>query len=155
MKASQLRENVIKPILNHLGELYAQANAVELLVGTALVESRLEYLKQINGPALGIYQIEPDTHDDVWDNFLYWRSDSASTIRELCAEEPTDACQLATNLAYATAIARMVYFRVPFPIPESSNIEGLAKYWKEHYNTKYGSGKVEDFISLYNQYAGE
>jgi len=52
--------------------------------------------------------------------------------------------QLVHNLAYATAIARVIYWRRPEALPEAA--AGLAKYWKDHYNTHLGAGKEKDFI---------
>ena len=50
--------------------LYSE-DAVDLLMMTAAAESNLgEYLRQINGPALGAFQMEPGTHDDIWKNYL-------------------------------------------------------------------------------------
>ncbi|MEE9541175.1 MAG: hypothetical protein V3V85_06750, partial [Candidatus Thorarchaeota archaeon] len=47
--------------------------AVNLLLGTVYQESTINgitHLKQVGGPALGIYQIEPDTEHDTWENYL-------------------------------------------------------------------------------------
>lgn len=45
--------------------------AKELLLGTAIVESDLQFRKQHgDGPARGLFQMEPVTHNDIWDNFL-------------------------------------------------------------------------------------
>ena len=60
LDAKQLRELVIKPALLEI-ELWSEA-AEELVLGTAIVESRLSFIKQLgSGPALGFWQIEPDT----------------------------------------------------------------------------------------------
>ena len=52
---------------------------------------------------------------------------------------------LDTNLAYATAMARMLYWRKPEALPAADDIPGLAAYWKRHYNTAAGRGKPADF----------
>ncbi|KAF0118141.1 MAG: hypothetical protein FD149_866 [Rhodospirillaceae bacterium] len=69
---------VIRPTLLHLG-LHSPA-AEALLLGTAIQESRLgTYLRQTGGgPALGVYQMEPATHEDIWTNFLAYRPDLAA-----------------------------------------------------------------------------
>jgi len=78
LDARQLRKLVIRPALLEI-ELWSEA-AEELVLGTAIVESRLSFIKQLgSGPALGLWQIEPDTHRDVYENFLEYRE--ASTIR--------------------------------------------------------------------------
>jgi len=154
---NQFRELVIFPALHYMG-LYSQA-AENLLVGTALVESRLEYLHQIgDGPALGVYQIEPNTHDDVWDNFLKYRPELRDKALMLLSNRATfelsKSSDLIGNLSYATAIARLIYFRKPEPLPDKNNIHGLAEYWKEHYNTRLGAGNSEKFYNRYIEFGG-
>ena len=63
MNPKHFSELIIVPTLNHLG-MYSE-RAADLLLGTALVESKLTALKQTRGPALGVYQIEPLTHADI------------------------------------------------------------------------------------------
>ena len=67
---NQFRDEIVAPTLKEIG-LYSKA-AERLVIGTGLTESRLEYVKQIGGPALGLYQCEPSTHKDIWDNYLIY-----------------------------------------------------------------------------------
>jgi len=159
IQEQDLRELVIQPTLEHIG-LYSEA-AENLLIGTIKQESAGgRYLKQINGPALGIYQIEPATHQDIYENFLVYKEGLGDKIVELLPAFITEAPensgqkyateqQLITNLSYATAIARIVYYRRPEALPYSDDIEGLAAYWKQHYNTPLGAGTEEEFIHNY------
>ena len=146
MDASQFRVEVVRPVLVHLS-LHSAA-AENLLVGTALHESGgLRWLRQLGGgPAFGIYQIEPSTHDDIWRNYLRFRPRLNDRVARLAANEPTRPEQLITNLAYATAIARVHYLRVPAPLPDADDLGGLARYWKRHFNTPKGAGTVAGFI---------
>lgn len=146
--AKQLKLFVIVPVLAQLG-LYSDS-AVNLLLGTCAQESQLgTYLKQINGPALGIYQIEPNTHDDIWDNYLKYRGDLGGKI---LAIDSRDTNNLITNLAYATAIARIIYLRAPDNIPAANDIAGLARFYKKYYNTPLGAATEEQFIDNYKRY---
>jgi hypothetical protein len=144
----QLKSLVIVPTLVELG-LYSDS-AVNLLLGTCAQESKMgTYLKQINGIALGIYQIESKTHDDVWENYLNYNTilrDKISRFSECKANN------LITNLAYSTAIARIIYLRVPERLPNAYDVAGLARYWKQYYNTEQGKGCVADFIANYKRY---
>lgn len=149
---NHLRYLVIAPTLEHLG-LHSMA-AENLLMGTAAQESRLgRYLAQVGGgPALGIYQIEPATHRDVWDNFLAYHADLASKVRGIASQHWFDDDpdgELVRNLAYATAIARLCYYRRPEPLPDADDLPGLARYWKQHYNTAKGAGTPMEFIANY------
>lgn len=157
----QFRTLVVRPTLQHLG-LHSVA-AETLLLGTALAESRLQYLQQIGGgPALGVYQVEPATHRDVFANFLVYRTPLRHCVFTLSSGRPKTAIEangttvmvphdheLIGNLAYATAIARLVYFRQKSPLPAAEDLQGLGAYWKQHYNTYRGAGTVEKFVEIY------
>jgi dihydrodipicolinate synthase/N-acetylneuraminate lyase len=66
---SQFRELIIKSTLNDL-KMYSE-NAEELLVFTCAAESMGgTYLTQVNGSALGIYQMMPETYNDIWENYI-------------------------------------------------------------------------------------
>lgn len=154
IKSDQLLINVIIPTLKYL-DLYSES-AANLLLGTAAQESHMgTYLKQVNGPALGIYQIEPATHEDVLKNFLYYRPELYKKVGALCsaADFYGDRRQdLICNLRYATAIARCIYARFQEKLPEADDVEGLAKYWKRYYNTEKGKGTVEEFKVNYEKF---
>lgn len=146
MDAKQLTELVVRPTLKELG-LYSAA-AEQLVVGTIFVESRAKYLKQIgNGPALGIVQMEPATHDDIWHHYLAYRTELSEKVRQIAKEAIPK--ELITNLAYAVAMCRVHYLRVPKPLPNSGDIPALARYWKQYYNTHQGAGDVSDFIDKF------
>lgn len=155
IKVEHLRELVIRPVLQDL-HMYSPA-AENLLLGTAAQESMLGYfLKQSpSGPALGIYQMEPATHGDIWDNYLAYDEDLSSLVRGLASQHhftrnPHE--ELITNLAYATAMCRLHYRRVKQGLPAADDIHGLALYWKQHYNTFKGAGKVEEFVDNYHKF---
>lgn len=156
IKHEHLREYVIRPVLHHLG-LYSEA-AEELLVLTAAVESQGgQYLHQLGkGPAVGIYQMEPATHDSLWANYLRYRHDLADKVHEL--ELPSfygdDAREMAGNLYYATAMARVFYLSKPGAIPKAADVRGLAAYWKIYFNTHLGAGTVEKAVQAYLRYTG-
>ena len=141
---NDLRTHVIQPVLKRL-ELYSPA-AEQLLLATAMAESKLEYLQQVRGPARGIYQMEPATHDDIWRNFLRYKDRLANNVA-VCMTAESRIDQLRSNLAYATAMCRVHYFRVPAPLPAAGDALGIARYWKQYYNTNLGKGTVEGFLS--------
>ncbi|WP_441001312.1 hypothetical protein [Fodinibius sp. SL11] len=151
----QLREYVIRPVLHDIGK-YSR-NAEELLLLTAAQESGLgKYLHQLgDGPAIGIYQMEPATHDDIWSNFLKYKPTLGDTI--LRWEMPrafadNNAKEMAGNLYYATAMARCFYLRFYESLPEFADVEGMAKYYKKYYNTHKGKATVKEAIENYNKY---
>jgi hypothetical protein len=138
-----LRRYVVVPVLYQL-DLLSDA-AVSLLLGTAMHESNLTYLHQLNGPALGLWQMEPFTHDDCWKNFLFFRRDLAARVRSIVGVAQPTAEDMVTNNTYACAMARVRYRRVPGDLPPNSPLE-LATYWKQHYNTPLGKGTIEQAL---------
>jgi len=149
------RTNVVRPVLQRLN-LWSEV-AENLMVGTALQESLLKYTRQIGGPALGYFQMEPATHKDCWVNFLKYRSTLAEKVRSFVPEslvEIPDPEIMVDNPYYACAMARVKYFRSSKPLPKDpTDIVSLGNYWKEIYNTMLGKGKPEEFISKYEKYA--
>ena len=148
INASDLRQLVIRPTLRHIG-LWSES-AENLLMGTAAQETLLgRYLKQINGVALGLFQMEPATHDDLYDNYLFYHADLEDVIHGLLAPRVRMLDLLVWNLAYATACCRIQYYRFPDPLPAAHDIDGLAMYWKTRWNTAKGKGTVEEFVKNY------
>lgn len=154
MDPKQFRKYVLVPTLEKIG-LYSEP-AEELLFGTACQESHLEYLHQLGGgPAIGIYQMEPATHNDIWMNYLNYQTAISSQI--IKTEIPgmyqsNNAQEMAGNMYYATAMCRAHYLRVPEALPDASDVQGLAEYWKQHYNTHLGAGTVDEFIHNYERF---
>ena len=145
MLASQMLALVIRPALEKLS-LWS-LSAEELVLGTAIVESGLTYLKQHgDGPALGLWQVEPATHDDLYTNFLNYRPELGSKLMELRAAGLSLDENLATNLMYGAAVCRLCYYRKPDALPEAGDIEGQASFWKQHYNTIFGAGTVSKYV---------
>ena len=129
------------------GQQYSLA-AVNLLLGTAAVESNFgTYLFQKNGPALGVFQMEPATHNDIWKNYLAGR-------QWLIDDFNLKKCigRLIYDLRYSVAMTRIHYLRVPKLLPDHKDINGMAKYWKKYYNTNLGRGSIKDFVDKYALY---
>lgn len=144
----QLANLVVRPTFESIG-LYSR-DAVALLMGTAMQESQLTYLRQLeNGPALGLWQMEPTTHDDIWANYLRYRWRIAQPIKALVPTPGPRA--MVDNLSYACAMARVHYLRVPEPLPGWDDVHGQALYWKKHYNTFLGKGTPGEFILNYER----
>jgi len=152
MNPDHLKIDIVKPVLEAMG-WYSRA-AEELLLLTCAQESHCgEYLHQINGPALGIYQMEPLTHDDIWANYLIYKDEIADSVsRWELVKEPDRAGQMKGNLYYATAMARVFYLRFSESLPEADDIKGLAKYYKKYWNTSRGDATVEQAISNYKRF---
>jgi len=145
-QALEFLETVIRPTLAQLQ--LASRPAELLLLGTAIVESGLAKRTQDGGgPARGLFQMEMATHDDIWRNYLAYRPRLAERVRAFKRKADADAeSELVENDAYACAMARVHYFRVPARLPPGGEVTELAHYWKDHYNTVRGKGTVERYV---------
>ena len=154
-RAVAFRTDVIRPVLSTLSELSGRElggdAAEELLLFTALHESGgLKWRRQLSGgPALGLYQMEPATHDDIWMHFLSSREELDSAMRDMFtpADGQIDSSLLELDDGYATAMARLHYFRGRQALPAAGDLGAQAAYWKRHYNTVLGAGTVAAFIA--------
>lgn len=153
MNPSHLLKYVIRPTLERLDEAvrpgyFSGPVAEALVLGTAMVESNLEYLHQVGGgPAIGLWQMEPATFYDIQRNYLAHRPAIALPY---LPEGPPDgmrnsAQELHGNLYLGAAMCRIHYKRVPEALP-ALNYMSLATYWKRYYNSMLGAGTIEKAI---------
>ena len=114
---------------------------------TGQTESGYDYLRQIKGPAIGFWQMEPATMWDIWENYVLYRPKYKEALWRLGFNEGFGEQSLLSNLAVQAAFCRLHYRRVPKGLPKANDLEGQAKYWKKYYNTIEGKGTVEHFIN--------
>lgn len=115
-----------------------------LLYLTLVVESDGGfYTKQLGkGPAKGIYQLEPQTEKDILKWLRVKHKALYDKIRRLRVPINLGIHEAEYNLAYATAMAYMEYFRRGVN-PKNASTEDLARLHKIHYNTYLGKASVE------------
>lgn len=141
MLGSQVRELIVRPAILALGLWSGQAE--ELLMFTWAHESEGGiYLKQVGGPALGIFDMEPETHEDLWDNYLKYQDYSVTR---------SPAERLIYDLRYAAQMCRLHYRRVKEKLPDIE-VSELARYWGKYYQTESDPKKIKDAIDDYNRY---
>lgn len=142
---AQFRQ-MVQDVLESIGKNYATSNAINLLVMTAAQETHLgRWLYQVRGPAQGIYQMEPNTVHDLWQNGL------SNHMRDRIAEEYRPSrWSLKYDLAYQTILARLYYARFEEPIP--ANIREMAEYYKKYWNTEAGDATPRQALDNYLRY---
>ena len=151
----QFRKCILQPALDALA-LYSE-EAEELLVATMAQESLGgTYLCQDNGPAFGIYQMEPRTHDDLWNTILVRDQNVRWKIMKTLntASNPA-ASRMVWDLYYATFMARVFFLRITEPLPPHNDIELIWQYYKSFWNTNLGSAQKDAFIKNYNVFIGK
>ena len=157
MELRQIQIFIVRPTLIHM-DLYSPA-AENLLLGTIAHESgggkhidqRLSSSDTTLGPAVGIYQIEPWVLNDLYDTYLAFRPEKLWLVNEPLGNWPDRTTQLATNLTFATAVARLLYYRHPEKLPAADDIDGLWKYYKRYFNTIKGKAKEADWKASYKR----
>ena len=146
---------VIRPVLTELG--MGGPVAERLVFATACHESHFHFRLQQGGePALGLWQMEPRTHDDIWDNYLRYRPDIRSLLYDVTGSGVRQPARLVHDDFYACAMCRLHYRRVRDPLPEDvDDIIAIAQYWKDFYNTRLRRGTttkfVDDWLQLVDQ----
>lgn len=152
INAEQLRSLIIKPTLLDL-VMYSE-DAEELLMFTCAVESNGgEYLKQIKGPALGIYQMEPETYNDIWENYIKRKTYvSLILLSNFDSSRMPPEDRLVYDLRFATAMARLHYARIPEKLPSKDDVVGMWEYYKKYYNTVNGKAEHDTAIAKYVKY---
>jgi hypothetical protein len=156
MNADQARTYIIRPSLKAL-TLWS-ANAEELLMGTAAQESQLfTYVRQsqitdasIGG--FGPFQMEPSTYIDLWNRLISGKSFETIIMTACNYSQKPSLSRCMTDFMLAVMMCRIKYYDVTEPLPDASDIPGLAAYWKQYYNTPQGAGTVQEFIDNYKKY---
>lgn len=148
LDVSQFKNLIVRPTVASLALPGDDEARTELHTGIALVESGLSYLRQINGPALGLFQMEQPTHDDIWVNYLHYRPDLAASVRSFVplrfAQNAVPSAQaLVESLAYSAAMSVMRFLRTPIPLPKRGAAADQCSAWKAGYNTEAGAGAVD------------
>jgi len=153
MDVNQLRE-LIARVLRYLDpEIPYSEDAVELLLMTAAHESRLgTYLKQLRGPARGIFQMEPQTEAGLLEALSArapsLRAKIAALNLPLDGQDGTTSDQdMLHNLAYQVAMARAHYYLKPGRIPHGRR--EMAEYAKRWWNTRAGKASANDYLAAY------
>ena len=138
-------KKIIKLALQHL-DLDSE-DAREMLYVTGKAESGYKTLQQYGGgPALGFFQMEPNTAIDIWDNYVMYRPKYRDKLYAIGFDEGALEFCLLSNLGLQAAFCRLHYRRVPSALPKSDNLTAQAAYWKKYYNTHLGKGTIKHFM---------
>ena len=162
---------VVVPVLTHMSRAEPRLGGLaarQLLVGTAMAESGLRHQLQVpGGPARSVFQIEPNTLRLIG-TWLVRDGRSHRLVPALSALQPPWFLELPRpgdprfeslpELLFAKAdhvtfddhlgcaLARLLYWSIPSPLPVPGDWQGQAAYWKAHYNTVHGKGTPEAYL---------
>ncbi|MET0379190.1 MAG: hypothetical protein ABW049_09390 [Spongiibacteraceae bacterium] len=137
--ANELREHIIQPTLKYLGAASPQAES--LLLTMALLSNRFRR----DDERLGVYCISPQQHRQVWDDYLAFQPDLASEIRSLASQrwflENPDR-ELIANIAYATAIAWIIFSISGMALPAANDVDAQARIWQRLFGPYQEEGEA-------------
>lgn len=142
MDAQQLLDFIIIPTLKGMEGNYDSLNARILLLSTAAIESNCGYYirQKTNdgyGKAMGIWQMEGDTEDDIWIN--------CDSLNKGGSQENLRKSSLITNPLYSCAMARLKYSMDVHALPNRTDKDAIYRYYKRIYNTEYGASTAYKF----------
>ena len=138
---------IIRPALHALGIWSPEREY--LVLGTGAHESHYQYLQQLGGgPALGYWQCEPATHQDIWDNYLRYRPALAEPLNRLRSAEVSPMALVRYPL-YAAALCGVHYQRKQQGklLPPRDDAQLQAALWKQAYNTRIGRGTAQQALA--------
>lgn len=149
----QFLRYLIRPILQRYLQLWSPSAEI-LVLGTALVESKLRWIDQLDklnrlGPAFGLWQTERITHDDLYANFLVYHPALRTRLDGLAsrgANAQPDVEEVVGNLKYACGVCRLDYYRERSALPRENDAAGFAAYHKRFYNSALGKTDVHESV---------
>lgn len=151
---TQLRQYVIKPPLLAIGHYSPEDEEMLMSICSQETEDGF-YLHQTVGgknAALGIFQMQPDTHDDIWEKLKDSHIFSFKIMKTLNFDEKPTADMMVYNLWYAAIMARLFWLHVKQPMPAINDSEGRWELYKKYWNTVKGKATKEEFMANYQRY---
>ena len=144
-------------------ELIRQRFFAKLLFFTAVVESHGgRHLTQLSGgPGLGYYQIEPSTHEDLYNHYLRYNPIIKKKVISFYDSSSTEKLNLKTNLPYQTVAAYYQYERCINAYCKASSkefdysdrsISHLAETYKREWNTSLGKSSTTGATKKYKEF---
>lgn len=147
-------------IFEQLGGAKYSDQAVDLLMMIACHESLCgQYTKQVNGPALGVFQMEPFTHDDLYESYINHNRTIDFAIgkfvpsRQSLIDKKSRAELLQTDIRYAIILARVFFMRFKDPIPDTDFSRAI--YAKKFWNTEKGKATEDQYLNDYLRFKKE
>lgn len=132
----------IKPALDYLpSELNTPARR-QMVLGIGVVETAYSAMWQDGGPALGFWQIQPNTWHDIHVNYLIYRPKLSDSIKKLLKYSEESIDLLTQCPRYAALLCALIVYRSPLALPAYNDSEAQARFWLEAYNCG-GAGTMQ------------
>ena len=123
-------------------EILNTSSARNLLLMIASHESQnFTYVKQIQGPAFGVFQME----ELAFNHALRYAARKGIYLGF------SDRSQLIFDTRAAIKCARLYLYTFPKQLPNYEDIKGLSLYAKKYWNTKLGKASAEDYEKAFHR----
>lgn len=147
-----VRELWVRPALAALPASLNTLSRQQGVLGIGNKESGYRYIKQVGaGPALGFWQMEPETHDDMWRNFIRYRPELQAALLGILAGAKPDPARLVDRPIYSAAMCAVHTNRAKDKIPAANDAPGWAVFWKHNYNTESGAGVAAEAVPYFRE----
>jgi len=151
MNAQEFLDEILHPTLQKME--MDSPEAEKLLLMTACHESGgFVYDRQVGGPALSYFQVEPNTLNDLYTNYLDYRPEKKELLDQFKPSEDCTTEEALMDPVFATAAARMIYARVSEPLPELTDDDAMGRYCKKYWNTDAGKATAEKYVNDWLRY---
>lgn len=153
---TSLLSSTIYNVMERLSICPTSKEIHDIVLETAAVESlRGQLVRQKRGPALGIYQMEPETREDLLNWLKYRHKDVYNEVMVFWEKKQTDEWNYVHNIPWQTAMCLIKYWYV-----SGHNLQDLCRdrssravLWRIRYNTLKGKGSVQAYIENARMYA--
>ena len=146
---SDIKYQIVTPVVTALRLPGDNTARIQITTGIGNVESGYRTKVQgNNGPARGFFQMEPNTHDDLWRSYLPAHPDLSAIIKGFMPSrfvgQPigNGAQALLESDAYAAAMTTILIRRSPYALAVKGDASGQCSMWKSAYNSSLGAGVV-------------
>lgn len=154
----QLLSEVIRPALARLEVVRpgtATDDAERLMLMIAAHESGFRFIRQVKGPAIGLWQMEPPTYNECWRwleaGRMYGLVDALESLSTGGPNSAPEDDEMCWNLRFAAAMARVNLLRLPGKLPSAHDVPAMAAYAKKFWNTALGKATTDDYARAYEQ----
>lgn len=149
---AQIRDHVIVPTLAKAQSMNKGKSSIDgdvaqdLLLSTIAAESGAEYIAQFGGgPARGIFQMEPETLEDLVNVLQPRHADKFQMLQAFCPPGMKFKDALYGVLPFQVIACRLQYWRHPDSLPLQGDKDGLWVYYKRFWNTEAGDTTRQEY----------
>lgn len=138
-------DNLVCDTLKQIPKGYSENARLAILMIMAHESGLGHYIRQLKGPALGLIQMEQETHHSLWKY-----GETCKENAQALGYEDESFERLEYDIRYNILMARQRLFMKPEPIPE--NGMDISTYLKKHWNSTHGKAGDHSYYRDLNRW---